>query len=224
VKLSRTTDFWRPAAGRTLIVGGDDVEHAAMTDANAEQQQVTQTLREVQVGNRAAAERLLPMIYDELRLLAESYFRRERADHTLQPTALVHEAYLRLAKPTGVPWQNKAHFMAVAATAMRRILINHAEARRALKRGSAGNRITLSEGVEADGDDSHAPFDIDLIDLDVALRKLEHLDERQCRVVELRYFGGLSIEQTAQVVGVSERQVKLDWQMARAWLYSQLMG
>ncbi len=181
---------------------------------------VTRILCDLQQGDHAAAEELLPLVYEELRSLAHGFFRRERSDHTLQPTALVHEVYLRLVNQKDVQWQGRQHFMAVAAMAMRRILINHAEKHRATKRGGDRHRITLSEATTASEGTTLA--EVDLLALDEALSRLEAHDERQCRVVELRFFAGLSVKQAAQILGVSERLVKLDWMMARAWLYTQL--
>ena len=192
-----------------------------MTSQVAVQTQVTQILHKMQQGHASAAEQLLPLVYDELRSLADSYFRQERRNHTLQPTALVHEAYVRLVNSSGIEWQGRAHFMAVAANAMRRILINHAEKRRAQKRGGDIQRITLSE-ADTPAPDAPDFGDVDVLALNEALTRLEALDDRQCRVVELRFFGGLTVEQTAAVLEVSERSVKLDWKMARAWLYTQL--
>lgn len=185
--------------------------------ADPQKERITQILADVQRGAPGAADRLLPMVYDELRSLADGMFRHERIDHTLQPTALVHEAYVRLVKQTRVEWQSRAHFLAIGAQAMRRILINHARDRQARKRGGTWRRITLSES------DTPAPVqDVDLIALNEALQMLECLDERQCRVVELRFFGGLTVDETAEVLGVSSRTVELDWRMAKAWLYKAL--
>jgi RNA polymerase sigma factor (TIGR02999 family) len=156
---------------------------------------------------------LLPIVYQELRRLAASYLRRERAGQTLQPTALVHEAYLRLMKDKPGRWQNRAHFCAIAAHSMRQILIERARARNAQKRGGSRHRVTLDEGLVAGGGRS-----IDLIALDQALERLAALDPEQARIVELRYFGGLTVEETGEVVGVSPATVKRQWAMARAWL------
>ena len=181
------------------------------------QDQVTQILKQLDCGHASAAERLLPLVYEEMRGLAESFFRLQPSDHTLQPTALVHEAYLRLVNQTQIQWTGRAHFYAVAARAMRQILINHAEKRRALKRGGEWRRITLDESSTSSGATA-----VDLLALNEALEELERLDERQCRVIELRFFGGLSVDEAASVLGLSSRSVELDWQMARAWLYNQL--
>jgi RNA polymerase sigma-70 factor (ECF subfamily) len=157
-------------------------------------------------------------VYDELRRLAAAALRNERPDHTLQPTALVHEAYLRLADLPGNAWKDRTHFLALASRAMRRILVDHARTRKALKRGSGQ--------VEA-LDDLDIPFvdpapTVDVVLLDTALNRLGSLDPRQARIVELRFFGGLSVEETAAVVGASARTVKRDWQLARAWLRREM--
>jgi RNA polymerase sigma factor (TIGR02999 family) len=181
------------------------------------QETVTRLLGELADGHSSAVDRLLPLVYEELRRLAASYLRRERAGHTLQPTALVHEAYVRLVRQTEANWRDSTHFYAVAATAMRRILVNHAERKRAAKRGGHCDRVALGD-VETPGDSAG----VDLLAIDEALERLQKLDERQCRIVELRFFGGLSVDNTAAVMGISPRLVKLEWSAARAWLYSQL--
>ena len=166
------------------------------------------------------AEQLLPTVYDELRRLASHHLRRERADHTLQTTALVHEAYERLADRSRVGWQGRAHFLAAAAQAMRRILIDHARERGAVKRGGGRQRVTL-DGL---GDDpAGGALDLeDLIALDRALRKLRALHEREARVLECRYFAGMTTREIATLLGVSERTVRGDWSHARAWLKREL--
>lgn len=182
-------------------------------------EKVTQLLMEWTGGNRAALDRLMPLVYDELRRLAGGYLGRERRDHTLQPTALVNEAFLRLVDQRRIQWQGRAHFLALAATLMRQLLISHARKHQAAKRGSGGPRLTLLESdlaVEA--------RDVDFLDLDRALSGLAALDPRQARVVELRYFGGLTVEETAAVLEVSPATVKLDWTFARAWLLRELQG
>lgn len=178
---------------------------------------VTQLLLDWRAGDDAALDRLLPLVYDDLHRLARGQFARERAGHTLQPTALVHEAYLRLVEIRRVDWQDRAHFLALAATTMRRILVSHARRRLAAKRGGAAVNVTLVEEVVGSG----GP-EVGLLALDEALGALAELDPRQARIVELRYFGGLTIEETAEALTVSPSTVKSDWQMARAWLYSQL--
>lgn len=160
---------------------------------------------------------LADAVYAELRALAAHYLQQERVGHTLQPTALVHEAYLRLAEQTRAKWQSKAHFVAVAAEIMRRVLVDHARAAGALKRGGPNRRVTLDTSAI----DSERP-EIDLLALDDALKRLAALEERHARVVELRFFGGLSVPQTAEILGVSTRSVENDWHMARAWLRREL--
>jgi RNA polymerase sigma factor (TIGR02999 family) len=156
---------------------------------------------------------LMPLVYGELRRIAARYMRQERPGQTLQPTALVNEAFLRLAGDGRARFAGKTHFVAIAAIAMRRILVERARARRALKRGGGPARVTLAEGLLA-----HAGKPIDVIALDEALRRLEALDPEQVRIVELRYFGGLTVEETAAAVGVSPATVKRQWAVARAWL------
>jgi len=163
---------------------------------------------------------LLPIVYEELRRLAAAYLRRERPGQTLQPTALVHEAYLRLMKDRPDRWRNRAHFCAIAAHSMRQILIERARARGAQKRGGAQPRVTLNEAIVA-GDDSPS---IDLVALDAALQRLEALDPEQARLVELRFFGGLTIEETAEAMNISPATVKRHWTVARAWLARELQG
>jgi RNA polymerase sigma-70 factor (ECF subfamily) len=178
---------------------------------------VTQILQEVRGGERDAPARLMPLVYDELRRLADYYLRQERPDHTLQPTALVHEAYLKLVDQTRVDWQNRAHFFGVAAQLMRRILVDHARRHRASKRGGFQQKLTLDEAV-----DYSQPRDLDLVALDDALNALARFDERQSRIVELHFFGGLTIEETAEALGVSPATVKVDWSMAKAWLRREI--
>ncbi|MGH9836489.1 MAG: sigma-70 family RNA polymerase sigma factor [Blastocatellia bacterium] len=179
--------------------------------------EITQLLIAWNQGDQRARDELMPLIYNELRRLARSHLRRERANHTLQPTALVHEAFLRLIDQSQVNWQNRAHFFAAAARLMRQILINHAEARRAAKRGGEAERISLN-----DVDHFAVEQDLDLIALDEALKNLERIDPPQSRVVELRYFSGLTIEEIAEVMGVSPATVKREWSTARAWLRREL--
>jgi RNA polymerase sigma-70 factor, ECF subfamily len=169
-------------------------------------------------GDRAALDDMLPSIYAELKQLARIYLRRERADHTLQPPALVHEAYIKLTQQRTVDWRNRAHFLGVAAGAMRRVLLHHAETRNAGKRDRARERITLDEALAA----IEQQATIDILDLHHALDRLAALDARQGRIVELRVFGGLSIEETAEVLDVSPATVKRDWNVARLWLRREL--
>lgn len=168
-------------------------------------------------GDQSALERLMPLVYDELRRLAQHYLRQERANHTLQPTALVHEAWLRLAQTNRLNWQNRAHFIGVAAELMRRILVDHARKHRAEMRGGAETRVALDEARDA-----RAPQEVDLIALDEALDTLKALDSRQSRIVELKFFGGLEIAEIAEVLGVSPATVKRDWAWAKTWLYREI--
>ncbi|HEX8163927.1 MAG TPA: sigma-70 family RNA polymerase sigma factor [Pyrinomonadaceae bacterium] len=182
-----------------------------------EARDVTQMLLAWGAGEPGAEERLFPLVYDELRLMARRYLRREREGHTLQPTALVNEAYLRLVEQTRVSWQNRAQFFGVASTMMRRILVNHARALAAGKRGGAARRLTIR-----DADFSTEQDATDLLALDEALTRLAAIDERKGRVVELLYFGGLENREAAEVLGVSDKTVQRDWRMARLWLYREL--
>jgi RNA polymerase sigma factor (TIGR02999 family) len=179
--------------------------------------QLTQLLRDWGAGDQQALDDLMPIVYRELHRLADHYLRRERPDHTLQPTALVHEAYLRLVDQRGITWQNRAHFFGVAAQLMRRILVDHARRHRAAKRGGAAPKITL-ERVAA-GSEERAE---DVLALDEALSRLARLDPRQERIVELRYFSGLTVEDTAEALGISPATVKREWSMARAWLSREI--
>jgi RNA polymerase sigma factor (TIGR02999 family) len=181
---------------------------------------VTQLLVNWSNGDRAALEQLTPLVYDELRRLAGRYMRRERPGQTLQSTELVHEAYLRLIDQRSVHWQNRAHFFGIAAQMIRRILVDHARSRHARKRGGTACRVTLDEGVAA------APerHDLDLVALDEALNSLAAIDPQQGRIVEMRFFAGLSIEETAAALNISPATVKRDWTMARAWLFRELGG
>jgi RNA polymerase sigma factor (TIGR02999 family) len=168
-------------------------------------------------GDGAAMDELLQLVYAELRRLAASYLRRERSDHTLQPTALVHEAYLRMVDQTQVRWQNRAHFFGVAAQMMRRILVDHARSQHAEKRGGDAQKLSLDENIDVSGERA-----ADLVALDEALSRLAEIDPQKSRVVELRFFGGLSVEETAEVLGVSAPTVKRHWRLAKAWLFGQV--
>jgi RNA polymerase sigma factor (TIGR02999 family) len=168
-------------------------------------------------GDQGAREALIPLVYDELRRLARRYLRRERPDHTLQSAALVNEAYLRLIRQEHPQWQNRAHFFGVAAQLMRHILVDHARNRAAAKRGAGAPRLTLDPDVALPQE-----RDVDLIALDDALNQLAALDPQQSRLVELRFFGGLSIEETSVVLGVSPATVKREWATARAWLQREM--
>lgn len=167
-------------------------------------------------GDEAARGRLVDAVYGELRRMARRYLRRERVDHSLAPTALVHEAYLKLIDQRRVQWQNRAHFFGIAAQVMRRILVDHARARTAAKRGS-GATLTLDDVVVG-----RAPLDVDILALDAALEKLTAVDARQSRLVELRFFAGLTVEETAAALDVAPITVKRDWALARAWLFREL--
>ncbi len=180
---------------------------------------LTQALEAVSRGDAHALDRVFPIVYREMRRLAAGYLRGERVGHTLQPTALVHEAYLRLVGQRDRGWNNRAHFMGIAARAMRSVLVDHARRRKAQKRGGGQAAVPLDTTLlVADG--QAVAFD----DLDRALVDLARLSERQARVVELRYFGGLTIEETAELLGVAPVTVKRDWTLARAWLYRELSG
>jgi RNA polymerase sigma-70 factor, ECF subfamily len=178
---------------------------------------VTALLGELAKGDRAAHEKLIPLIYDQLKELARSYMRRERDDHTLQTTALVHEAYLRLVHQQSPNWQNRAQFFGIAAQLMRRILIDHARHHLREKRGGSQVFLPLNEALAFSPEHSG-----DLLKLDEALDRLSKLDPRQGRIVELRFFGGLSIEETSKFLGVSPITVKRDWALAKVWLYGEL--
>jgi RNA polymerase sigma factor (TIGR02999 family) len=179
--------------------------------------EVTRLLAELNGGNKEALGQLLPLVYDELRRVAKRFLNRERQGHTLQATALVHEAYMKLLGQREVNWQNRAHFFGVAAQAMRRILVDRARARLADKRGGANKPISLDEAVAID----HEPS-AELMALDEALTRLARLDPEQAKVVELRFFAGLTVEETAAVLGVSDSTIKREWRVARAWLHREI--
>ncbi len=168
-------------------------------------------------GERDALDRLLPLVYDELRRLAANYLDRERADHTLQPTALVHEAYLRLVDQHSVDWQNRAQFFGLAASMMRRILVNHAVARRAAKRGGGAKKVTLEDGSIAIKD-----MNLDLIALNEALETLETIDPKKVRIVEMKFFAEMTNKEVAEVLQSSTSTVEREWAFARGWLYQRL--
>jgi RNA polymerase sigma factor (TIGR02999 family) len=179
---------------------------------------VTQVLIDWNNGDQAAAERLMPLVYDELRQIARGYLQRERSDHTLQATGLVHEAYLRLVDQSVTSWQSRAHFFGVAARAMRRVLVDHARRHRAEKRGGTWEKVEFDEAIAAG-----LPRSVDLIALDDALQNLARVDLRQSQIVELRFFGGLTTEETAEVLDVSPRTIKREWRRAKAWLHREIM-
>lgn len=178
---------------------------------------VTRILKKASSGDDSAVKKLMPLVYDELRALAESYLKQERPDHTLQATALVHEAYVRLIGQESVEWQNRAHFFGVAAQAIRRILVDYARHHGRAKRGGGRQRVRLDEDIAL-----LEERDLDLLALDEAVEKLADFHERAARVVELRFFGGLDRKEVAEFLGVSLRTVGDDWRLARAWLRREL--
>jgi RNA polymerase sigma factor (TIGR02999 family) len=178
---------------------------------------ISRLLAEYREGDRDAIDRLMPLVYAELRRIAARSLRAERKEHTLQPTALVNEAYLRMVEQQNAVWQNRAHFLGCAARLMRNILVDHARAHRADKRGGRQLRVTLGEDLL-----TAEAREVDLLALDAALDRLAEQDEQKSRIVELRYFGGLSTEETAEVLGISDRTVKRAWALARAWLRREL--
>lgn len=179
--------------------------------------EVTRLLLDLRAGSKDAEARLLTVLYDELRRLAASYLRRERPDHTLQPTALVHEAYLRLVEQGQQNWQNRAHFLGVSAHVMRQILVDHARRRGTIKRGGLERPLPLEEDMVPG---TQRPEE--LVALDDALSRLEAIDRRQSQVVELRFFGGLTEDEISHVLGISVRTIKRDWNVARAWLHAEM--
>jgi len=183
------------------------------------QQDVTRLLVNWSKGDQQALEDLTPLVYGELRRLAGRYLRRERSDHTLQSTALVHEAYLRLVDQRNVQWQNRAHFFGVAAQLIRRILVDYARSHQTLKRGAGACKLSLDEAIGAP-----EKRDLNVVALDDALDDLAKIDPQQSRIVELRFFAGLSIEETAEVLKISPATVKRDWVVAKAWLYRNISG
>lgn len=197
---------------------GDQVGGIGAGDAEAERAgDVTALLQAWQNGEAGALDRLLPLIYRQLHRLAGSYFARELPGHTLQPTALLHEAWLKMADQRRVSWQNRTQFFAVAARLMRRVLVDHARERQALKRGGVERTMSLEEVGEA-----LAAAEVDVLDLDTALDALAQIDPLQSRLVELRYFTGLTIEETAVALEISPATVKREWAIARAWLFRRL--
>ncbi len=184
---------------------------------NLSAEEVTRLLRRWSGGDREAASELMPLVYDELRRIAADQFRRERADHTLQATAIVHEAYLRLSEQNGLRWQNRSHFFGLAAHVVRRILVDHSRERGCAKRGGGKRRVTLAEAASIAT--ARPP---DLQDLDDALRSLAEIDPQKASIVELRFFGGLTIEETAEFLAVSPATIVRQWRRAKAWLYCEL--
>jgi RNA polymerase sigma factor (TIGR02999 family) len=185
-----------------------------MEDAHGD---VTLLLGQLAAGKEEVASKLIPLVYNELRKLAGGYMRRERMDHTLQPTALVHEAYLRLVEQRSVNWQSRAHFFGIAAQLMRRILVDHARGHLRDKRGGGVIPVPLDEALVFAPEQSS-----EIVKLDQSLERLAKLDPRQSKIVELRFFGGLTVEQTAEVLGISPKTVKRDWSVAKAWLHGDL--
>ena len=180
-------------------------------------QNVTQLLMDWGSGDKEALDKLLPVVYDELRKQAARYLRRERAGHTLQTTALIHEAYLRLVDQKNVHWQNRAQFFGLAAQLMRRILVDHARTKKRAKRGGSDIRVSLTGAkILAKSED------LDVVALDEALDRLAEIDEQQSKIVELRFFSGLTVEETAEVLSISPATVKRNWSMAKAWLHREL--
>jgi RNA polymerase sigma factor (TIGR02999 family) len=192
-------------------------EEELMDTPSAPQKNVTQLLADWSRGNDAALNELTPLVYDELRQLAHHFMGRQRPDHTLQATALVNEAYLRLADQTNPSWQNRAHFFAVAARAMRQILVNYAQSQRSQKRGGGALKVELDEAAIVSPEKSK-----EIVDLHEALDRLAALDSRKAQVVELKYFGGLNYDEMAEVLKISPVTVRRDWEFAKAWLYTEL--
>jgi RNA polymerase sigma-70 factor, ECF subfamily len=184
---------------------------------NPSSQSVTQLLLDWRNGDQTALDRLMPLVYEELRRIAAHYMRNERQGHTLQTSALVNEAYLRLVDHENIEWQNRAHFFGVAAQAIRRILVDYARTRNYQKRGGGARQVSLDEAATVAEE-----HEAEMIELDDALNELARIDERKCHVVELRYFGGLSVEETAEALGVSIQTVGRDWNTAKAWLLREM--
>lgn len=190
-----------------------------MDQRQSPKQTITQMLREWNDGKREVINDLMPLVYDQLHRQAKRYLRRERPGHTLQTTALIHEAYLKLVDQRNVEWESRTHFFAIASQAMRRILVDYARAQKRKKRGGGDTPISLEETIQIAGKDEKI---VDLIALDEALTRLAQRDERQARVVELRYFADLSIEETAATLNISRATAAADWSMAKSWLFREL--
>jgi RNA polymerase sigma factor (TIGR02999 family) len=184
----------------------------------ADKKEITQFLREWSSGDREALDKLMPLVYGELRLQAARFLRRENKDHTLQTTALIHEAYIKLINQKNTDWQNRSHFFAIASQAMRRILVDHARTKHRDKRGGDDIKLPLDEALAVPEKEKS----VDLIALDEALTRLQVIDEQQARVVELRYFSGLTLEDTAEVLKISRATAARDWNMAKSWLHREL--
>ena len=189
-----------------------------MSLKKADPSNITEMLHQWTLGKTEVMNELLPKIYDELHRRAKAYLRRERQNHTLQPTALVHEAYLKLIDQRDDNWQSREHFFAIAAQAMRRILVDHARNRHRVKRGGSSEDLPLEEALLAVADESN----VDLIALDEAMAKLAEFDPQRERIVELRYFGGLTVDEAAKALGISRATAARDWQVAKAWLHREL--
>jgi RNA polymerase sigma factor (TIGR02999 family) len=192
----------------------DDITTASVSASSST---ISRLLESIRKGDANAAYTLMPLLYNELHRLALHYMRSERPGHTLQATALVNEAYLKLVDQKEANWEDRAHFIAVAAQVMRNVLIDHARSRQRVKRGGLQKKVPLEESVLVSEDQTD-----DMIALDAALERLAKIDARQSRIVELRYFGGLTVEQTSQVLNISPKTVKRDWAVARAWLHREL--
>jgi RNA polymerase sigma factor (TIGR02999 family) len=187
--------------------------------ADSHQKDVTQLLLQWRGGDKQAVDELMPLVYQELRRLASAHLRRERPDHTLQSTALVNEAYLRLIDQRSIEWQSRAHFFGLASQMIRRILVDHARGRSAAKRGSGACKLVLDESIATPGREG-----LDLAALDDALTSLAAIDPQQSRIVEMRFFGGLSVDETAEVLGISPATLYREWGTARAWLFREMSG
>ena len=188
-----------------------------MPEDSTSRDEIASILESVRAGDRSAVDRLLPVVYEELRTIAGRFMRRERPGHTLQPTELVNEAYMKLVNQDRVEWQGKSHFLAVGAEAMRRILVDHARAKLRKKRGERPVHVEFSETLQLSSEREE-----DVLALEEALQKLEKLDPRQARIVELRFYGGLTVGEVSEVMGLSERTVVREWAMVRAWLRREL--
>jgi RNA polymerase sigma factor (TIGR02999 family) len=201
-----------------MQIPNGSAEVSLMSETAISPHEISCLLRAWSDGNSNALDKLLPLVYDELRRQARRILRRERPNHTLQSTALIHEAYLTLVEQNHINWQNREHFFAISANVMRRILVNYANARHRKKRGGTAENLELDEPIVG----AAQTMDIDLLALDEALTRLAKKDEQQARIVELRYFSGLTIEETADILGISPATIKRDWKMTKAWLYREL--
>ena len=191
--------------------------HFGVSYVDERQPEITRMLRAWSGGDREAVDTLMPLVYDELHKVAAQYLRKQRPDHTLQPTALVNEAYLKLIDISSVSWQDRAHFFAVASQTMRHVLVDHARGRNRDKRGGGAQKVSLDEAISfSQGNE------VDLLSLDEAMRELAAMDEQQSRIVELRFFGGLTVEETAVVLHISPATVKREWRIAKAWLHKRM--